>query len=162
MLNSSNLIFEWNLTAASGSPSQGGEKMVHLFGGDSYTGLWFEPAFNGWGVTLDVEGAGSSAVSIATILFYTPGGEPTWGQGVGSGDLAQSVNFNVDTFTGIGLCPGCAGQTQSLQVFPAGTFGLQDMDTQPAGFSAIQTTGGIPWVRGSASAPVSLGRLTVP
>ncbi|MEM7053676.1 MAG: hypothetical protein AAF446_03920 [Pseudomonadota bacterium] len=162
MLASRELIFEWNLTAASGSPSQGGEKMVHLFGGDSYTGMWFEPAFSGWGVTLDVEGVGSSAVSIATIFFYTPSGQPTWAQGAGNGDLAQNVSYSVNTFTGIGLCPGCAGQSQSLQVFPAGTFGLQDMDTQPAGFSAIQTLGGISWIRGSSGAPVSLGRLTIP
>ena len=160
MLNNSELIFEWNLTAASGSPSQGGEKMVHLIGGDNYTGLWTEPAFSGWGFTLDVRGVGSSATSVATILFYTPAGQPTWGQGVGSGDLGQSVNFDVNTFTGVGLCPGCAGQSQSLQVFPAGTFGLQNMATQPAGFSAIQTTGGISWIRGSAGSPVLLNRST--
>ena len=162
MLNNSELIFEWNLTAASGSPSQGGEKMIPLHGGDSYTGLWFEPAFDGWGVTLDVEGSGASTVSVATVFFYTPAGEPTWGQGVASGDLTQSVDFNMDTFTGIGLCPGCAGQSQSLQIFPAGSFNLQGMATQPAGFSAIQTAGGISWIRGSAGAPVSLGRLTFP
>ena len=162
MLNNSELIFEWNLTAASSSPSQGGEKMIPLHGGDSYTGLWFEPAFDGWGVTLDVEGSGASTVSVATVFFYTQTGEPTWGQGVASGDLTQSVDFNMDTFTGIGLCPGCAGQSQSLQIFPAGSFNLQSMATQPAGFSAIQTAGGISWIRGSAGAPVSLARLTFP
>ena len=162
MLSNSEMILKWELTTASGSPSQGAEIMTHLHGGDSYTGLWFEPAFDGWGVTLDVEGSGTSTVSIATVLFYTPTGEPTWAQGVASGDLTQSVDFNMDTFTGIGLCPGCAGQAQSLQIFPAGTFNLQTMATQPAGFSAIQTAGGLSWIRGSAGAPVSLGRLTVP
>lgn len=157
------LIFEWDLNAQSGSPSTGAEKMFHLAGGDSFTGLYIEPGFPGWGVNLDVEGSGSSAVNVATAYFYTSGGQPVWAQGVETGDLNQSVTFNMDTFQG--LCPGCTGTPPPSGGTPAGTLNMQDFATSsnnPRGYSDIQTAGGVIWKRGSPSNLITYSRLTQP
>jgi len=163
MLANNELIFTWDLNAQSGSQSVGAEKMFHLAGGDSFTGLYFEPAFPGWGVNLDVQGSGSTATNVATVYFYTPSGQPIWAQGVESGDLNQSVTFSMQTFNG--LCPGCVGQPPSSTGTSAGTLNMQDFATSsnyPKGYSNIQTGGGITWMRGSSSNLITYARLSKP
>ncbi|MFN2334375.1 MAG: hypothetical protein ABR550_08125, partial [Wenzhouxiangellaceae bacterium] len=127
-------------------------------------GLYFEPAFPGWGVNLDVQGSGSNAMNAATVFFYTSSGQPVWAQGVESGEIDQSVTFNMQTFSG-GLCPGCNGQTATVTALPAGTLNMQDFGTSgsnPLGHANIQTVGGVTWLRGSASKLITYARLSQP
>ncbi len=162
MLSNSELIYEWNLNSQSGSPSSGAERMTHLFGGGSYTGLWYEPADSGWGISLSAEGSGQSTTSVSTAYFYTDSGQPIWAQGVASGSLDNGVTFDMSTYVGTGLCPGCAGQTTSTTGYSAGTLNMRQLGSFPQGYSNIQTAGGVTWIRGSANNLITYGRLTFP
>lgn len=163
MLDNDELIFTWDMNAQSGVQSAGAEKLFHLAGGGSFSGLYIEPAFPGWGINLDVQGSGSSATNVATVYFHTSGGQPIWAQGVESGDLMQSITFDMETFTGV--CPGCSGQPASTTGTPAGTLSMRDFSTtssNPRGYSAIETAGGVTWTRGSPSNLITFARLTKP
>lgn len=158
-----NAMFYWDLHAINGDNSgfDGEEFMVHLFGGGSYTGQWYEPAASGWGFNVDYESSATGGMSAVTVFFYQ-GSQPVWAQGTSSGAPTGNKNFSVKTFTGTGLCPQCTGPVQT-QSSAAGGITLNLTSTGGSGWVGVVPPSGPPnWVRGSSTNPLQFTRLTIP
>jgi len=156
-INNTQAVFYWDLHSVNGNNAgfDGYEYMTHLWGGDSFTGQWYEPAYSGWGFNLDYQ----QMVNITgATVFYYDGSEPTWAQGTTSGAPTNNRVINLKRYTGIGLCPQCTGPTQ-LTHSPAGsiTLNLNSSTGAGTGWSSIPD-----WLRGSSASPVGISRLTRP
>ncbi|MEE9425371.1 MAG: hypothetical protein V3V18_10410 [Methylococcales bacterium] len=66
---------------------------------NDYTGIWFEPAKPGYG--LSVSNQGNTEFSV--LYFYDDQGQPVWALGVNEGNTAT---YTLDQFTE-GFCPNC-------------------------------------------------------
>ena len=136
-----------------------GEPMSHLWGGESYTGMWYEPALTGWGVSVDHK-ANSNGIDTIATAFYYEGSEPVWAQGTAEGSPGSGQVFQLNSFTRNGLCPQCFGQAVSVSSWPVGVLELR-LDTNK-GWIDIQEQSGARWSRGSSSQPAGIFRLTFP
>lgn len=74
------------------------------------TGIWFNPADPGWGLTIDRKGEAEAAVA----YYYDADGNPRWALGFRP---TSQASVALDTFRG--YCLGCP--VQALQPTPAGT-----------------------------------------
>lgn len=63
------------------------------------TGIWFEPAKPGYGVSISSQGN----TEFAVVYFYDDQGDPRWALGVKEGN---SMTYSLDQFTS-GFCPVC-------------------------------------------------------
>lgn len=66
-----------------------------------HSGTWFDPANEGWGLTLLEQGD----ITGAALFTYTVDGEPTWAAGFERG------KGSVELFVSSGACPWCAYRT---------------------------------------------------
>ncbi len=67
-----------------------------------HTGLWFDPADSGWGLSLDSQGG----VTTVVVYFYDGDGAPRWVLGVLGADGQVVPQFSYR-----GFCPGCTAIT---------------------------------------------------
>ena len=77
------------------------------------TGLWYDPANSGWGMTLVDQGEVFGAV----IYAYDPAGAPTWVAGFGRGNGTR-----IDLLRSEGPCPACGNRAVSRA--PAGSVNI--------------------------------------
>lgn len=89
----------WSIDGASGS-----EPLQRLrFGARTrsalHTGLWYDPADSGWGLSLDSQGE----VTVVVVYFYDAAGAPRWTLGTLALDGSSAVQSSYR-----GFCPGCA------------------------------------------------------
>ncbi|MCB1889841.1 MAG: hypothetical protein KDH20_19700 [Rhodocyclaceae bacterium] len=92
----------WTLDGVAGSESI--EPYVfssEALGGSDLTGLWYEPARPGYGLTVVTQGTTEAAV----LYFYDADGAPTWALGSAAQGNGQA-SIPMDTYTG--PCPSCA------------------------------------------------------
>lgn len=151
----------WDLHSFNGNNSgfDGGEPFRLLLGGGSYTGLWYEPALSGWGVSVDYKNNTNGVDTIGTVFYYD-GTEPVWAQAQAEGAPNSGALWGVTEFTGHGLCPECFAQPISLVPRVAGALGL-NLDANQGWIDITQSSGQF-WRRGSPTAPVGIFRLTQP
>ena len=83
MYDNKTMKYSWQLNAEYGYRS-GSEYMVQFFGNGGPTGLWYEPALSGWGLSVDYQSNASPNNTVVTAYLYD-GSEPVWSQGVASG-----------------------------------------------------------------------------
>lgn len=151
----------WDLYSVNGDISgfDGAEPFRFLSGGQGLTGLWYEPALSGWGISIDYRNNPSSVDTIATAFYYE-GTEPVWAQAQFEGTPTGGGMFQLTEFTGHGLCPQCYAQPISLVPRVAGAVGL-GLDINQ-GWVDITGASGQFWRRGSPAAPAGIFRLTQP
>jgi hypothetical protein len=151
----------WDLYSINGdSPTEyeGGETMRHLLPGEGYTGLWYEPAYSGYGYSVDQR---LNGLYSAVTAFYYENGEPVWARGEKTVAPTAGSSFSMTAYTGIGLCPECNGQRITLTPSAAGEIGLS-LDTNNSWILMQNASGATVWQRGSPQQPVNTLRLTVP
>ena len=138
----SSMYFFWDMYSIGGNNTtfDGAEPLMHLSGGGSYTGLWYEPAYSGWGISLEYKDNPQGIDTVATAFYYD-GTEPVWAQGAVDGTPTGNKLIELTQYTGIGLCPECVG--------PAGT------DVPVAGGHPVAFPG---WRGGVDRCPKSLGQ----
>jgi hypothetical protein len=153
--------FLWDLYSVNGDNAgfDGGEPMSFLIGGDSYTGLWYEPAYSGYGYSLDYRN--SSPYTAATVFYYV-NGEPVWARSDKTLTPTAGTVFPMTAFKGLGLCPECNGQTITRTSTAVGEVGFS-LDLNKS-WVLLQdaTTGATVWQRGVPTQPVDTSRLTFP
>ena len=153
-------ILLWDLHNLDGdSPHgfDGSETMSLLVGGGASTGLWYEPALSGWGISVDTTPANDFAVVIA---FYYDGVEPVWSYGQGSFNTQTVQSWPLTFFRRSGTCPQCQGPANIISQTNVGTIGLADFSNQCWISSTLPSS--LVWNRGSQGSPASCGRLTTP
>jgi hypothetical protein len=155
------MTFYWDLYSVNGNNTgfDGAEPFVFLSGGGSYTGLWYEPSYSGWGLSLEYLDNPAGIDTVATAFYYA-GSEPVWSQGAVEGTPTGNKLIQLTEYTGIGLCPECIGQQTQMWPWPAGMLSL-DLDAQ-RGWIDAQSHSGFPWNRGSSSQPAEIVRMTGP
>jgi hypothetical protein len=155
------MTFYWDLYSINGNNAgfDGAEPFVFLSGGGSYTGLWYEPSYSGWGLSLEYLDNPGGIDTVATAFYYA-GSEPVWAQGAVEGTPTGNKIVQLTEYTGIGLCPECVGQETRMFSWPAGMLSL-DLDAQ-RGWIEAQSHSGFPWNRGSSSQPAEIVRMTGP
>jgi len=161
MKSASSMNFFWDMYSIGGNSTtfDGAEPLVHLFGGGPYTGLWYEPAFSGWGISLEYQNNPQGIDTVATAFYYD-GTEPVWAQGSVEGTPTGNKLFELTQYTGIGLCPECVGQQAQMFPWPAGILSLNlDGGT---GWIDAQSHSGNRWQRGSIAQPSGISPLTGP
>jgi|CXWL01.1.fsa_nt_gi hypothetical protein len=145
--------FSWDFHS-NGIGTDGAEYVQHLFGGNYFTGQWYNPLESGWGFIMDHQGS----QAIATALIFQ-GTEPVWSQSYAiSGSPGVHQTYPMRRYVGIGLCPSCQGQTIQRSNVSAGSMDLTLTDSGGQGSTWIQTADGAWWTRG----PVDFVRLTTP
>jgi hypothetical protein len=161
MTDKAAMIFSWDLYSINGNNAgfDGAEPFVFLSGGGSYTGLWYEPSYSGWGLSLEYLDNPAGIDTVATAFYYA-GSEPVWSQGAVEGTPTGNKLIQLTEYTGIGLCPECIGQQTQMWPWPAGMLSL-DLDAQ-RGWIEAQSHSGFPWNRGSSSQPAEIVRMTGP
>jgi hypothetical protein len=161
MTDKAAMIFSWDLYSINGNNAgfDGAEPFVFLSGGGSYTGLWYEPSYSGWGLSLEYLDNPAGIDTVATAFYYA-GSEPVWSQGAVEGTPTGNKLIQLTEYTGIGLCPECIGQQTQMWPWPAGMLSL-DLDAQ-RGWIDAQSHSGFPWNRGSSSQPAEIVRMTGP
>lgn len=155
------MTFYWDLYSVNGNNTgfDGAEPFVYLSGGGSYTGLWYEPSYSGWGLSLEYLDNPAGIDTVATAFYYA-GSEPVWAQGAIEGTPTGNKIVQLTEYTGIGLCPECVGQETRMFPWPAGMLSL-DLDAQ-RGWIEAQSHSGATWNRGSAALPSEIVRMTGP
>lgn len=155
------MTFYWDLYSVNGNNTgfDGAEPFVFLSGGGSYTGLWYEPSYSGWGLSLEYLDNPAGIDTVATAFYYA-GSEPVWAQGAIEGTPTGNKIVQLTEYTGIGLCPECVGQETRMFPWPAGMLSL-DLDAQ-RGWIEAQSHSGATWNRGSAALPAEIVRMTGP
>ena len=140
--------FSWELAGESG-----GQRIEFVSGGEGRSGAWYNVQDSGWGVQLQEQGGNL----VATAAVYDANGQPRWVQGrVGAGG---DVMVPMSYFTGMGLCPSCAGNAPPVAQ-PAGSIRLVIADGAVA-MGSISTAIAMPI--GAWSRPlVPVARLTAP
>lgn len=161
MTDQTAMTFYWDLYSINGGRPgfDGAEPFVFLSGGESYTGLWYEPAYSGWGMSIEYKNNSQGIDTVATA-FYFDGTEPVWAQGAVEGPPAGNKLIELTSFTGFGLCPECIGQEIHKSPWPAGLMSLS-LDTGK-GWIEAESQSGSTWKRGSASQPAGIVQMTSP
>jgi hypothetical protein len=154
--------FSWDLYSVNGDGAgfDGGEPMTHLFGGESYTGLWYEPALSGYGYSIDYKN-NSSGIDTSATVFYYINGEPVWARGDKEGAPILNNTVPLTAYVGVGLCPECNGQTVIKTPSPIGEAGLS-FDVNKSWVYLQDSTGTPVWQRGLPTQSVDTNRLTYP
>lgn len=157
----SSMYFFWDMYSIGGNNTtfDGAEPLTHLSGGGSYTGLWYEPAYSGWGISLEYKDNPQGIDTVATAFYYD-GTEPVWAQGAVDGTPTGNKLIELTQYTGIGLCPECVGQQAQMFPWPAGILSLS-LDGG-AGWIDAQSHSGNRWQRGSTAQPAGIVQMTGP
>ncbi len=118
----------WNIDGVAGGEAI--ERYVFAHGATpdaSRTGLWYDPAKAGYGLTVVTQGNQEAAV----LYFYDAAGEPRWV--LGSGPFSTGpVELAVNAFSG--PCPSCAGAP--IEASAAGSINHQFGSQSSGTFSA--------------------------
>lgn len=91
--------FSWELNGQSGSQAIEEFVFSDRFAVLDHSGLWYEAAKPGYGLTLVHQGLGGAAV----LYFYDAAGNPRWA--LGSSDGLPRDDYPLKTYTG--SCPAC-------------------------------------------------------
>ncbi len=82
-----------------------------------YTGVWWNPAENGWGTSVETQGT----ITAFTHYLYDDAGQPYWLQGVDTGPVSNPVSIILKRFRV--HCPHCPWVP--LQSFEAGNLSMR-------------------------------------
>jgi len=82
-----------------------------------YTGVWWNPAENGWGTSVETQGT----ITAFTHYLYDDAGQPYWLQGVNTGPVSNPVSVTLKRFRV--HCPHCPWVP--LQSFEAGNLRMR-------------------------------------
>jgi hypothetical protein len=93
---------------------------------NEYTGIWFEPAKPGYGLSVSTQGN----TEFSVLYFYDDQGKPRWALGVNEGNTAT---YTLDQFTE-GFCPTCEHKTPVTKA--AGTI-TREFTNQSTGVLSI-------------------------
>ncbi len=140
MESSTRLTFDWQLGAESGSETMQPLLRGQLAPAPDRTGIYFDPAEPGWGLSVTTEGDARGAL----LYYYAADGEPRWALGLGDN---RSDEETIELLGFSGFCPSCP----ATAVVPAP---VGDLSWRFSASREFQLDTGIagddPWLRSAA------------
>ena len=67
---------------------------------NTHSGVWYEPASSGWGLSLQTRRVGNNYNSFAVVFYYDANGDARWSSGFDATATVNSYNYNMLHTTG--------------------------------------------------------------
>ena len=128
-------VFTWQLNETEGQWCVTPLLQQHFIAQRDYTGLWWAgPQDEGWGLSLDYEGAGELRTEVAVLFYYDQEGLPRWALGATAEGGAVS-RIPMQNFKG--YCPECP--VVALETADAGFIDhtIELIDGRPVGVADL-------------------------